>query len=88
MDVHLFVSERHDWRKAAAAGQPAWVASDVALAESGFKREFDYVYRPSKASQGGLSESEAGRQEARLTHRAQLVRGQPIRALWAQAGEG
>lgn len=55
MDVHLFLSESSRWQKAAAAGPPVWVASDVPLAEPGTKHEFAYTYHPSQAVQNNAS---------------------------------
>ncbi|KAL4425896.1 hypothetical protein ABPG75_009912 [Micractinium tetrahymenae] len=55
LDMHLFLSESRSWRGAASAGPALWVASDVPLAESGVKRDFSYVYRPSKAVQNNGS---------------------------------
>jgi hypothetical protein len=52
LDMHLFLTEQPEWRAAAQAEQPIWVASDVPLAEPGVTREFDYVYRPSEVGAG------------------------------------
>ena len=55
LDCHVFLSESPDWAAGATGGTPLWVASDVALAEAGVKREFDYVYHPSPAVQNNGS---------------------------------
>ena len=52
LDMHLFLTEQPEWRAAAQAEQPIWVASDVPLAEPGVTRVFDYVYRPSEVGAG------------------------------------
>ena len=54
VDMHLFLTEQPEWRAAALAEQPIWVASDVPLAEPGVTRSFDYIYRPSEVRWGGV----------------------------------
>ncbi len=55
LDMHLFISEKRDWRTAAAAEEPVWTASNVPLGEPGPARGETYVYRPSPAVQNNGS---------------------------------
>lgn len=55
LDMHLFISEKRDWRTAAAAEQPVWTASNVPLGEAGTARGGSYIYRPSPAVQNNGS---------------------------------
>lgn len=55
LDMHLYISEQRDWRKAAAAEQPVWTADNVPLAEGGEARGSSFLYRPSPAVQNNGS---------------------------------
>lgn len=55
LDMHLYISEQREWRKAAAAEQPVWTADNVGLAEPGEARGSSVVYRPSPAVQANCS---------------------------------
>lgn len=55
VDMHLFISEKRDWRTAASADEPVWVASNLALGEPGVTRGGSYIYHPSPAVQNNGS---------------------------------
>ena len=53
--MHLFISEKRDWRTAASADEPVWVASNLALGEPGVTRGGSYIYHPSPTVQNNGS---------------------------------
>ena len=54
MDVHVYVSEKSDWKQAAHLEEPVWMESSVLLA-SGKPRHYAYTYRPSATVQSNGS---------------------------------